>query len=57
MINNTEQVTQTAVQVYYKIKSRIKELYRMIWEADGRGENFTHLHEELIMLESIIQDR
>jgi hypothetical protein len=57
MINNLEQVAQTAVQVYYKVKSRIKELYRLILEASDRGESFTHLHEELVMLESIIKDK
>ena len=57
MINNREQVTQTAVQVYYRVKSRIKELYRLIWEAAENGENFSHYHEELVMLESIVQDK
>lgn len=57
MINNMEQMTQTAVQVYSRIKFRIQELYRLIWEADEKGENFVHFHEELVMLESIIGDK
>jgi hypothetical protein len=57
MINSTEQFSMVAQQVYIRIKCRIKELYRLIMEANDGGENVIHLHEELVMLESIIQDK
>lgn len=53
-MENTQQVVQNAVKVYSNIKERIQELYRQIWEADEKGENFNHLHEELTLLESIV---
>jgi hypothetical protein len=58
MIKNMEKVTQTSAQeVYFRIKVRINEVLKQIWEADERGENFTHLHEELVLLESLLKNK
>jgi hypothetical protein len=45
---------EKAVEVYLSIKSRIQDLYKQIWEADEKGENYSYLHKELTMLENII---
>lgn len=56
-MENKQQTPQSAVKVYFNIKERIQELYRQIWEADEKGENFSRLHEELLVLESILKTK
>jgi hypothetical protein len=57
MENNTQRQELNPTQVYYNLKQRIKEVLKQIWEADERGENFTHLHEELVLLESLLKNK
>ena len=57
MENNTQRQELNPTQVYYNLKKRINEVLKQIWEADERGENFTHLHEELVLLESLLKNK
>jgi hypothetical protein len=57
MENNTQRQELNPTQIYYNLKQRIKEVLKQIWEAGERGENFTHLHEELVLLESLLKNK
>jgi hypothetical protein len=57
MENNTQRQESNPTQVYYNLKRRINEVLKQIWEADERGENFAHLHEELVLLESLLKNK
>jgi hypothetical protein len=54
MENNTQRQELNPTQVYYNLKKRINEILKQIWEADEKGENFAHLHGELVLLESLL---
>jgi hypothetical protein len=57
MENNTQRQESNPTQVYHNLKRRINEVLKQIWEADERGENFAHLHEELVLLESLLKNK
>jgi hypothetical protein len=57
MENNAQRQESNPTQVYYNLKKRINEVLKQIWEAEEMGENYTHLHEELVLLESLLEGK
>lgn len=57
MENNTQRQELSPVELYNTLKRRINNILKQIWEADERGENYSHLHTELVMLESLLEDK
>jgi hypothetical protein len=57
MENSTVKRDYNPIQVYANVKRRINVILKQIWEADEKGENFAHLHEELVLLESLLKNK
>jgi hypothetical protein len=55
MNSNLNFEQRQALSAYMYIKRRIKEIYKQISKASENGEYFRHLHDELVMLESIVK--